>query len=381
MAWNEPGNNKKDPWGSGGGQQPPDLDEVFRKLQDRLNGLFGSGRSRGPKTKGSGGGGYGFGLILLAVLIGLGLYDSVHVVEQAERGVVKRFGAYNRILMPGLNFALPRPIETVTKVNVTLVSSVVDQGRMLTKDENIVSLDFAVQFKIKDAKNYLFEVYDPVETLRQAAESATRQVVGDSTMDYVLTEGRARLGIDSKQLLQALLDRYKTGLEVTDVNMQDIRPPQQVKEAFDDAVKAREDKETSENEAEAYANGIIPRARGRAARITQQAEAYKAKTVAISEGEAQRFDLLRAQYEAAPEVTRRRLYLETMEMVLSGSSKVIVDGDGSNNLLYLPLDKLIEGSSASSSQQPAGGARFGGVDTGTPQQSESGRLRNPRGGR
>ncbi len=346
MPWNEPGENKpKDPWGSGGkgGDQPPDLDEVFRKLQQRLQGMFGGGKPPSDQE------GSGIGVLVALVLLGGLLWmvaDSAHIIEQTERGVVTRFGAYNRTLPPGLQFTLPRPFETVEKVDVTQIRSVSDQGSMLTRDENIVQIEFSVQYRVKNAEQFLFEVRDPEGTLRQAAEAALRHSVGDSDMDYILGSGRAEVGILTKQLIQELLDEYNTGLEITQFNLKDARPPEAVKAAFDDATRAREDKETYKNEAEAYANTVIPEARGQAERLRQEAEAYKARVVALARGEAERFRLQADAYALAPDITRERLYMDMLEQVLSSSRKVLMDGSNGSNVIYLPLDRLPAGQAA-----------------------------------
>lgn len=338
MAWNESGNGKKDPWGSGGGNQPPDLDEVFRKLQARLKGLFGgSDGSAGGSTGGSS----GIGWLIVLALVAWGAFDATYIINEPERGVVLRFGKYVNTMQPGLNFTLPRPVDYVYKVDVQQVRSESLQAMMLTKDENIVQLNIAVQFRVKDAQDFLFNVRDPIQTLEQAAESAMRQVVGDHDMDFVLLEGRAEMRADITTTLQGILDFYGTGLELTTVNLEDVRPPRQVKEAFDDAIKAREDKERSQNIASAYANGVVPKARGKASRILQEAEGYKASTIARATGESQRFTLLLEEYLKAPGVTRQRLYLETMETVLGDTSKVLLDVEQGNNVLYLPLDQLM----------------------------------------
>ncbi len=340
MPWNEPGDNKpRDPWGSGGkgGDQPPDLDEVFRNLQQRLRKLFGSGQPPGKDS------GSGIGVIIALALLGVALWmvaDSAHIIEQTERGVVTRFGAYNRTLQPGLRFTLPRPIETVEKVDVTQIRSVSDQGSMLTRDENIVQIEFSVQYRVKNAERFLFQVRDPEGTLKQAAEAALRHAVGDSDMDYILGSGRAEVGVLTKQLIQDLLDEYRTGLEITQFNLKDARPPEAVKAAFDDATRAREDKETYKNEAEAYANTVIPEARGQASRLKQEAEGYKARVVALARGEAARFRLQAEAYAQAPEITRQRLYLDMLEQVLSSSRKVMMDSDKGNPVIYMPLDAM-----------------------------------------
>lgn len=338
MAWNEPGNGK-DPWKSGGGDQPPDLDEVFKNLQNRISGIFGGGRRGGRSGGSSGGGGLVF-LAIAALAVWL-LADSVYTIDEPERGVVLRFGKHVKTMQPGLNFTLPRPIDRVYRVNVEQIRSDVAEGYMLTLDENIVDLKMATQFRVKDAEAFLFNVQDPERTMGQAAESAMRQVIGDNIMDFVLLEGRAEISSQIRQIQQAIMDRYNTGIEITAVNLQEVRPPQEVKDAFDDAIKAREDKERSQNEAQAYANSVVPEARGLAARYIEEAEAYKSAVTARAEGEAQRFSLLLAEYRQAPEVTRQRLYLETMEQVLGNTSKVIVDVKEGNNVMYLPLDEII----------------------------------------
>lgn len=367
MAWNEPGGSKdNDPWGNKnkGDQGPPDLDEVIRKMQNKLGGLFGGKKGGGGgdgRTPGKGGA-TGMGIIILVVVGGWLLYDMVHIIQPAERGVVLRFGKYVDTIQPGLNFRLPRPIETVERVDVaqirnveigyrsssggrsTTSTSVGSESLMLTRDENIVDAQFAVQYRIKSARDYLFNVRNPDLTLREATESAVREVVGKSNMDFVLTEGRGEIVNRIQALTQDILDRYETGLVVTSVNMQDAQPPDQVQDAFDDAVKAREDRVRLINEAEAYSNNVLPRARGAAARQIEEANAYKEEVVAKAEGEAQRFENILAEYTAAPEVTRQRLYLETMEEVLSNSSKVMVDVEGGNNIMYLPLDRIIRDS-------------------------------------
>ncbi len=339
MAWNEPGGGSKDPWGGRGDKGPPDLDEIVRKMQSKFSGLFG-----GAARKNSGDGGIGgsssFVVVVLAVLIAWLAYDSIYVVEPAERGVVTRFGAYVETLQPGPTVRWPRPIEHVYKVDVDQVRSVPHKAQMLTKDENIVEVKLAVQYKVKDARAYLFNVRDPDATLMQAVQSALREVVGKSSMEYVITDGRDAIAVNTQQLTQEILDKYVTGLQVIKVNLQDANPPEQVKGAFDDAIKAREDEQRLKNEAEAYANEVIPKSRGGAARQLEDAEAYKAKVTAEAQGNAERFTELLTEYEKAPQVTRQRLYLDTMESVLSRTSKVLVDSKNDRNILYLPLDKM-----------------------------------------
>jgi membrane protease subunit HflK len=362
MAWNEPGGGNKDPWsGKGGGDQgPPDLDEVVRKLQERLGSLFGGKRSSsggssggsGGGSGGGGGGGFGFGSggisvrtlgIVGGILVILWLASGIYIVEPAERGVVMRFGKYVNTTDPGPHWRFPFPIETVTTVNVDEVSTFSHQAAMLTKDENIVDVELTVQSRIQDAADFLFQDQDPSRTLRDATETVVRKTIGGSRLDYILTEGRGAIATTIQGRVQALMDQYRTGLLVTSVNMQPAKPPDQVKEAFDDAIKAREDKERAENKAEAYANQILPQARGEAARILADAKAYRDKVIAESEGEAARFSAVLTEYHKAPEVTRQRLYLDTMERVFEDTNKVVLDTeDGGNSLLYLPLDQLLK---------------------------------------
>lgn len=350
MAWNEPGNNKKDPWKSGGNDQPPDLDEIFRKLNSKLGGLFG-----GRKTPAAGGGPSSTGgsnrkgimLIVGGALVLLLLWmasSAVHFIPEAERGVVLRFGKFDRTIAQGLQFTWPRPVEVVRRVDIARVRTKSDAGQMLTRDENIVDMDFSVQYRVRNPRDFLFSLSDPEETVKQVAESAVRQVAGRNVMDFILLEGRERVAAESKTIMQEILDQpYRSGIEILAVNLQDIRPPKEVKDAFDDAIKARENAATSVNQAETYANGEVPKARGRAARVLEEATGYKAAVEARAVGEAERFVLLQGQYELAPEVTRTRLYLETMQSVLRSTPKVLVDVDQGNNMLYLPLDKMARG--------------------------------------
>jgi membrane protease subunit HflK len=254
-----------------------------------------------------------------------------------------RFGKYVNTTDPGPHWRFPFPIETVTTVNVDEVSTFSHQAAMLTKDENIVDVELTVQSRIQDAADFLFQDQDPSRTLRDATETVVRKTIGGSRLDYILTEGRGAIATTIQGRVQALMDQYRTGLLVTSVNMQPAKPPDQVKEAFDDAIKAREDKERAENKAEAYANQILPQARGEAARILADAKAYRDKVIAESEGEAARFSAVLTEYHKAPEVTRQRLYLDTMERVFEDTNKVVLDTeDGGNSLLYLPLDQLLK---------------------------------------
>jgi len=350
MAWNEPGGGNKDPWsGKGDNQGPPDLDEVVKKMQDKLGGLFGGkrGPSGGGGNSGSsipGPGSPGFkGMIAIAgVLLVLFLgYKSFYTVAPAERGVVLQFGAYKDITQPGPHFMIPF-VQDVVKVNVDQISSFRHGATMLTRDENIVDIELTVQARIQDAADYLFQDQNPEKTLRDATETAVRETIGKSDLDFILTEGRSRIGAQIRESIQETINLYKTGLEVTSVNTQPAKPPEAVKGAFDDAIKAREDKEKLENQAEAYANEIVPKARGGAARKMEDAKAYKSQVIAQAEGETSRFLAVLKEYEIAPEVTRNRLYIETVQNVLANTTKVLMDAKDNNSLMYLPLDKLIE---------------------------------------
>ncbi len=348
MPWNSPGDNKdKDPWSQNSGNQgPPDLDEVFRNLTKKFGGIFGSGSSSGS------GGGQNKSLILF-LLLGIfavwGIYDKFgfYIVKQAERGVELRFGEFQEITSAGLNWHLPFPIETVEVVNVDEVREVSNKASMLTQDENIVEVSLEAQYKIGDAKNYVFNVRDPDQTVKDAMESALREIVGKSTIDFVLFEGRAQISSVTRELLQGILDSYVSGIFIQKVNLEKSVPPDEVKAAFDDAIKSREDYDRYIKEAEAYANSILPQARGEAARFLQEANAYRDRAIANSEGEAKRFLKLLEEYEKAPAVTRERLYLEAVESVYSNSNKVLMDVEGGNNLIYLPLDQIIKNRSMS----------------------------------
>ncbi|QXI38022.1 FtsH protease activity modulator HflK [Pseudomonas xantholysinigenes] len=356
MAWNEPGgnSNNQDPWGGrrngggGGGDKkgPPDLDEAFRKLQDSLNGMFGSGKKRGgggDRNIGKGGS-YGLLGIGLAVLAAIWLYNAVYVVDEQEQAVVLRFGKYYETVGPGLNIYFP-PIDRKYMENVTRERAYTKQGQMLTEDENIVEVPLTVQYRISNLQDFVLNVDQPEVSLQHATDSALRHVVGSTSMDQVLTEGREQMAVDIRERLQRFLDTYRTGITVTQVNVQSAAAPREVQEAFDDVIRAREDEQRARNQAESYANGVVPEARGQAQRIIEDANGYRDEVIARAKGEADRFSKLVTEYRKAPEVTRQRLYLETMQEVYSNSSKVLVTAkDGQNNLLYLPLDKMVEGS-------------------------------------
>lgn len=351
MAWNEPGGNNNDPWGNKKNDNgPPDLDEVFRKLQKKLEGLFGTKRSGG--AGGGSGSTMGFpgkmgsiGLLALLFVVGvLWLLSGIYIIQPAERGVVQQFGKYVKTTQPGPHWRIPWPVQKHLTVNIDQNRSVeLKSQEILTKDENIVEIDLAVQYNIKDAEFYLFNVTDPDSTLRQAAESALRETVGLTVMDQVITEGRGIIQSDTKEKIQEVLDSYEAGIFVTAINLQSAQPPEAVQDAFSDAIKAREDQERFINESEAYKNGLLPQARGDAVIAIEEAKAYQSQIVNAAQGEAARFESLLTEYLKAPEVTRQRLYLDSLETVLSNSSKVMVDVEGGNNLMYLPIDKLMGG--------------------------------------
>ena len=345
MAWNEPGGSgNKDPWGNKNNQDgPPDLDEVFKKLNEKVTSLFGGKGGRSGGSSGAAGGSKGVGFIAV-ILIVLWALSGIYIIDEGRQGVVLRVGAFDRITEPGPHW-YPRFIEKVEIVDVDRVRSInigatSHESLMLTKDENIVDIQFAVQYKVSNAKDYVFNVRDPDTTLRQVTETAMREIVGKNNMDFVIKDGRVQVASGTKELMQNILNGYKTGLIVTNVNMQNAQPPEQVQHAFSDAVKAREDKERLVNEAEAYSNDILPKARGKAARMGQEAVAYRDQVIAKATGETQRFLKVLTEYKKAPAVTRDRLYLDAMESVLGNSNKVMVDVKKGNNLMYLPLDRL-----------------------------------------
>jgi membrane protease subunit HflK len=345
MPWNEPGGNDRDPWSGKNrdNQGPPDLDEVFRKLSDKMGGIFG--RKGGGSRTGKGMGGTGITLIAVLLLI-IWLASGIYIVGAGEKGVVFRFGAFSQITDPGPHWHLPYPIEHREIVNFTQVRDTQHRSMLLTKDENIIDVELAAQYRVKEAENYLINVRMPDATLREVVDSAVSEIVGQNTMDFILGDGRSAVVTMTKELVQKRLDGYKTGLEVLSINLQQAQPPEAVQGAFADAIKSREDEARYRNEAEAYANSILPQARGEAARIEQESVAYKERVIAEAQGDASRFSQLLKEYEKAPEVTRKRLYLETMETVLVDSSKVLVDVKNSNNLMYLPLDQLMKNAAA-----------------------------------
>ncbi|MBL4828008.1 MAG: FtsH protease activity modulator HflK [Spongiibacteraceae bacterium] len=340
MAWNEPGGgNNKDPWG-GKDQGPPDLDEAFKKLQSKLNSLFGGGGSSGGGTGNVDISGGFIALICLVIVViwaGFGVYQ----VDEKERAVVLRLGKYLETYEPGLHWNPPL-IDFKYVVSVTEERQYASRGLMLTEDENIVESPLTVQYNIKDPKAFVLNVKDPVLSLQEATDSALRHVVGSSKLDDVVSSGREKIGVEVQIRLQRYLDNYGTGIRVVKINIQEAKPPVEVKDAYDDVIKAREDQERLINEAQAYSNGIIPESRGKAQRMIEEANGYRAKVVVEAEGESQRFENLLSEYKKAPEVTRERMYMDTIQGVMRNSSKVLIDVEGGNNMLYLPLDKITQ---------------------------------------
>ena len=364
------------PRGNGPNQGPPDLDELWRDFNRKLTGLFGGGRGRGPGNGGLGGGGgfqpdmkgagIGVGMIA-AVAVVIWLASGIFIVREGEQAVVTTFGKYDSTRNAGLNWRMPFPIQRHETVRVTQIRSV-DVGRdsvikstglresaMLTQDENIVEIKFAVQYRLNDARAYLFESKSPDDAVVQAAESAVREVVGKMSMDNAMADERDQIAPRVRDLMQTILDRYRVGIEVVAVNMQQggVRPPEQVQAAFDDVLKAGQERERVKNEAQAYANDVVPRAVGTAARLTQEAEGYKARIVAQAEGDAQRFSSVLGEYQKAPQVTRERMYLDAMQEIYSGVNKVIIDSRSGGNLMYLPLDRLLQSTGAAGAAAPA----------------------------
>lgn len=355
MAWNEPDNDdrKNDPWGSRSGrkdQGPPDMDQVLADFMKKLSGLFGGGRKGGSAGGNSGSGGSVAGVFaILLVIVGLiWMGSGFYTLDEQERGVVLRLGrAQEAVVMPGLHWNPPL-IDEVIPVNVTRVYDRTFSNTMLTQDDNIVDITMTVQYVITDARKYVLEVEDPELSLQEAAESAIRHVVGGSPMDEVISTGREALAVEAHERLQRYLDLYGTGITVSQFNIAQSLPPQQVRAAFDDVIKAREDNQSYQNEARRYANQVVPEARGFAQRQMQEADAYKEQVVAEAQGEASRFEQLLVEYQKAPDVTRERMYIDTLQSVMTNSSKIMIDVEGGNNMMYLPLDQILQNSRRSS---------------------------------
>lgn len=357
MAWNEPGGSgDKDPWGRKREQGPPDLDQIVKNLQNKIGGLFGGRKRGGGGSIGTGGPNrFGFGLIAV-VALGVWLATGLYVVNEGQRAVILRFGEKVAVTMPGLSWHFPFPIERHEIVNVDKIynltlgyktdrsgskQKVQSEALMLTKDEKIIDIELAVMYRIKDPNQYLFSVADPDLTVAQAAESAVREIVGQTPFDVIYTSGRAQVERSTLTILQEMLDRYGSGIAIHRVEMQEAQAPPETRAAFEDAVKAREDKERLQNEANAYFKDVVPRARGAAARVAQEADGYKAAVIQRAEGDAKRFSQVVSEYAKAPSVTRERMYIETMEQVLGSTSKILVDQKGGNSMIYLPLDKMM----------------------------------------
>src|SRR4051812_6525908 len=357
-------------WGKKNNDGPPDLDEILRKLQQKILGLLGF-RPRGgggdrapsnPRMNATIGGGAVFVVFLI---IAIWLASGFYIVDQGKRGVVLRLGKYLETTMPGPRWHIPYPVESVEIVNVAGVRTVEvgyrgnpknkqpQEALMLTDDENIVDIQFAVQYTIADPVQYLFENKNTDDNVLQAAETAIREVVGKSKMDFVLSAGRSQVAADVKKIMQSILDKYKTGVNITTVNLLGSQAPEQVLPAFEDVVRAQQDAERFKNEGQAYANDVVPKAQGISARLTQEATGYRQSVIATAQGDSARFVSILTEYQKAPQVTRERMYLDTMQQILGATSKVIVDTKGGQNLLYLPIDKLMQMARSQDSQLPA----------------------------
>jgi len=333
MAWNEPGGGRdRDPWNNSRGGSGSGLDDAFGKVTKKMGGMFGGSGGLTPKSIG----------IIIAVAFGIWMATGIYIVDEGQRGVVTQFGKYHKTSMPGPHWQIPYPVHRVEMVDVDEYRDKRLRMPVLTLDENIVEVALATQFNIKDPVKYLFNVRNPDSTLQDVMQSAVREVIGASNMDFVLTEGRVELVGAVRARMQELLDGYETGLQLQSVNLQDVQPPEAVQPAFEDAIRAREDEQRFINEAMAYANRVVPQARGEAAQIVEEARGYRSRVVMEAEGEASRFESLLAEYRRAPEVTRERMYIDAMSEVLERSNKVFLDVQSGNSLMYLPLDKLME---------------------------------------
>ena len=368
--WGRGSDDNKNQDGKRPNDGPPDLDQLWRDFNQRLSNLFGNKKNGGGNNNGNGGnsGGTGFtpdmrgaGIgagVIAAIVAFLWLVSGFFIVQEGQTGVVLTFGKYSHMTPAGFNWRWPAPIQRHETVNVSQVRTVEvgyrgnvknkqqQESLMLTEDENIIDIQFAVQFTLKNASDWVFNNREQDELVKQIAETAMREIVGRNKMDFVLYEGREKIAFDSGQLMQQIVDKYKAGVQITNVTMQGVQPPEQVQASFDDAVKAGQDRERQKNEGQAYANDVIPRARGAASRLMQESEAYRASVTANAQGEASRFKQVLAEYQKAPAVTRDRMYIETMQKIFSSTTKVMVDSKGSNNLIYLPLDKLISQTAA-----------------------------------
>jgi membrane protease subunit HflK len=382
MSLNDPGWGNRGGGGKGPNQGPPDLEQLWADINRRLSEMMG--KKGGPRREGGDGGnggnggpspfkmspgmfGSGLGLLVGLILV-VWLASGFYIVDQAQRGVVLQFGSFKEVTDPGLRWRLPYPVQSHELVNLTGVRSVeigyrgseknkvLKEALMLTDDENITNIQFAVQWILKDPMDFVFTNRHPEDAVTQVAETAMREVVGKSKMDFVLYEGREQIAVQVSKLMQDILDRYKTGILISKVTLQNAQPPEQVQAAFDDAVKAGQDRERQKNEGQAYANDVIPKAKGTAARLIEEANGYKQRVIATAEGDASRFRQVNAEYAKAPEVTRQRMYIETMQQVFTNTSKVMIDAKGQGNLLYLPLDKLMQVTGAAAAATAPGTA-------------------------
>ena len=356
MAWNEPGNNDKDPWKNKGGknQGPPDLDELLNDLGKKVSGIFG-GKGGGKSSGGSAPSGKSFSSIgislVLIIAVVVYAFSGFYTIKEAEKGIVLRFGQFSGTVDPGINWKWTF-IDRIIPIDMQSTREMQASGFMLTQDENVVQVEMQIQYRVVDARNYVFSVTNADDSLSQSLDSALRYVVGHARMDDILTSGREQIRQSAWEELEKIIEPYNLGLLIVDVNFKDARPPNEVKDAFDDAIAAQEDEVRFLREAEAYARGIEPRARGRVKRMEQEALAYKGRIVLDAEGEVARFEKILPEYQAAPEVTRQRLYIATMEKVYGNTSKVMVDVDGGNSMMYLPLDKIMQQQSTAPSVAP-----------------------------
>jgi len=375
---NSQNDNKQNNDGKKPNSGPPDLDKLWQDFNQRLTRLLGNKSGGGGDSNGGGfnpgmkGAGVGAGAIAVVVAL-LWLASGFFTVQEGQTGVVMTFGKYSHSTTPGFNWRWPYPIQSHEIVNVSQVRTVEvgyranaknkqpKEALMLTDDENIIDIQFAVQYTLKSASDWIFNIRDPEETVRQVAETSIREIVGKNKMDFVLYEGREKVALDTSQLMQRILDHYQAGVQITNVTMQGVQPPEQVQAAFDDAVKAGQDRERQKNEGQAYANDVIPKARGAASRLLQEAEAYSARVTANAEGDASRFKQVLTEYQKAPAVTRDRMYLDTMQQIFANTTKVMVDAKSGSNLLYLPLDKLIAQSAAAAVPGAASGSAASGA--------------------
>ena len=344
MAWNEPGNNEKDPWKNKGGnnQGPPDLDELLNDLGKKVSGIFGGngGGKGGSAPSGKSFSKIGISIVLIIAVV-VYAFSGFYTIKEAEKGIVLRFGQYAGLVDPGINWQWTF-VDRIIPVDMQSTREMQSSGFMLTQDENVVRVDMQIQYRVVDARNFVFSVTNAVDSLNQSLDSALRYVVGHAIMDDILTRGREQIRQSVWQELEKIIEPYNLGIIIVDVNFKDARPPNEVKDAFDDAISAQEDEVRFLREAEAYSRGIEPRARGRVKRMEQEALAYKGQVVLGAQGEVARFAKILPEYQAAPEVTRQRLYIATMEKVYSNTSKVMVDVEGGNNIMYLPLDKIMQ---------------------------------------